>query len=308
MPEPMSNINDVMLFTIDWRNRTQTNRLIASLAELDSTLYIIVNDDLQIDYTIPPNSVLRVKIHQTGKNRGFAAACNIALEIAQREGFDYLMHFNNDITVTDISKLIYFINIFKNNTNFAVISPTVLSLQGVVEFAGYNWLYKISPALLISKKQIPPTSENHILHSDFFIGACFITRIAPALTSGGFDEEYFAYREEHDFAARLNKDGWQVGYAPCMTVIHNTSASSSRYPYLKDFLINRGQILYLRKNLKGTKLFVYSLILIFKISAKLFCSVLTGRKYVGPAILDALLNQFCNKKITLNLENEKLIL
>ena len=112
----LSTYDDLLLFTIDWRNRTTTKQLIDSLVPLHITLWIIINDDIEEEYQLPVGAQLNLRTYRVGYNIGFAGACNIAINIAKKYNKLYILHMNNDIILSETEKFIQFITLFKNNT------------------------------------------------------------------------------------------------------------------------------------------------------------------------------------------------
>jgi GT2 family glycosyltransferase len=301
----MKPFDDTLLFTIDWRNREQSNHLIASLAELDARLLIIVNDNLPPVYQLPERGLLTIEIIQTGRNTGFAAACNIALQHAQQNGYPFIMDFNNDVIITDGHSLTAFIHTIKNLPNCAVASPSIYRTDGVMEFAGLSWLSRISPALIVSRKRPPPDIQE-IQYCLFFHGGCYIARTEILLGIGGFDEHYFAYREEHDLAHRLTTEGWKITYIPCLQIQHVASASSSRTPYFRELLITRGQLRYFKKNVHGMAILPYVLLVTLKTTLKLLIALAKNDQDTLKAVRDAIKNQIFNQSFEVDALNKKI--
>ena len=304
MSDPFS---ELLLFTIDWRNRATTQQLIDSLAALPATLWIIVNDPLPETYSLPKDAVLSIKTYRTGANIGFAAACNRAIKIADQESAQYLLHMNNDLQLESAEQLLKFISLFKVNTEYALASPTIHSPTKRVEFAGSHPLARLSSALIIANKQ-PPIDRERLHHTQFINGACFIARLDALQKVGGFDEHYFAYREEHDLSFRIKKMGGKIGYLPVMSVTHHLSSSSNRDRYFKELLITRGQLVFMKKNLKGAALLLFILIFGIKTTLKGGGALLTGKTSTACAIKDALKNQLFKRPLTLQVLDEKITL
>lgn len=55
---------------------------------------------------------------------------------------------------------------------------------------------------------------------DFVLGATMMLRREVVLQTGGFDERFFMYCEEIDWAWRIRKAGWQVYCVPAAHVVH----------------------------------------------------------------------------------------
>jgi len=305
MTNPTPPFDELLLFTIDWRNRPVTQRLINSLASLPITLWIIINDDLAATYSLPAGAQLSLKKHRIGRNVGFAAACNQACMLASQQGANYLLHMNNDLQLSLAEQLLPFITLFKAQPHCAIASPTIQLSNERVEFAGSHPLARLSSALIIANKQ-PPTDQQRLHPTQFINGACFIARCEALQQVGGFDEAYFAYREEHDLSFRLKQANWQIGHIPAMQVTHSLSASSNRTPYFKNLLITRGQLLFLQKNLRGIEALLFALIFALKTLLKVISALLSGNIQTIKAVRDAFKNRLFKQPLQLKILDEEI--
>ncbi len=307
MSDSRNIFDDLLLFTIDWRNRHITQQLIDSLAALPVTLLIIINDQLPEAYSLPEGATLKIEIYRTGRNIGFAAACNQAIEIAEKQAAQYLLHMNNDLQLESKAQLIKFISIFKAQSTYALASPTIQSPTKKIEFAGSHPLARLSSALIIANKQ-PPLNREQLRKTQFINGACFIARMDVLQKIDGFDEHYFAYREEHDLSFRIKQQGGEIGYLPVMCITHHLSSSSDRDRYFKELLITRGQLIFMQKNLTGAALLLFILIFSIKTTLKGIAALLAGKTSTLRAIKDALKNQLFKHQLTLQVLDEKITL
>jgi N-acetylglucosaminyl-diphospho-decaprenol L-rhamnosyltransferase len=292
------------LFTIDWRNRGETNGLIACLANLPARLLVVVNDSLPASYSVPANAAIGVDILQAGRNIGFAAACNLALRIAKKRGATQVVHLNNDLRVSNLETFSRYIADSQRSC-IALSSPTVLTTSGKVEFAGSSLWSRLCPAI-VSTKPLQRDASG-FRDSVFVTGACFTLKVAAAEGIGGFDERYFAYREEHDLAVRLSHRGGRVAHYASACVVHRTSASANRTPYFKRFLLTRGQILFGIKNMRGLAAVAYWAVFFTKQILFLLQTGVTERRAFAEqyrAIRDAFLNALGGRIIVVHVLGE----
>jgi GT2 family glycosyltransferase len=61
---------------------------------------------------------------------------------------------------------------------------------------------------------------------DWVSGACMLARREALAAVGGFDERYFLYWEDADLCRRLRGRGYEIGYVPGATVVHQVGQSS----------------------------------------------------------------------------------
>lgn len=60
-------------------------------------------------------------------------------------------------------------------------------------------------------------------------GACLILRRAMLEEIGGFDEDFFLYREETDLCRRARDAGWRTVYTPGIEIVHHHKASAGTF-------------------------------------------------------------------------------
>jgi GT2 family glycosyltransferase len=75
-----------------------------------------------------------------------------------------------------------------------------------------------------------PTSSHEVARRvGWVVGAALAVRRSAFQAVGGFDESFFMYSEEVDLCYRLQKNGWEIHFAPVATVVHEGGASTARY-------------------------------------------------------------------------------
>jgi N-acetylglucosaminyl-diphospho-decaprenol L-rhamnosyltransferase len=63
---------------------------------------------------------------------------------------------------------------------------------------------------------------------DFTLGATMLLRREVILQTGMFDEAFFMYCEEVDWAWRIRKAGWRIACVPTAHVVHLSGKSTSQ--------------------------------------------------------------------------------
>ena len=141
-------------------------------------------------------------------NLGFAKACNLGLDQAKRDGFEYAMLLNSDTLLVDNSPLLAF-DIFECKKRVAVL--------GVVNYFTDNPSKIWQAGMKLRKtylgfKPVAPIAGDDITLCDYVAGSSFILRLSVLDDIGLLNEDYFAYYEEIDYCFRIKKFGMKVGY------------------------------------------------------------------------------------------------
>ncbi|MFA5928097.1 MAG: glycosyltransferase family 2 protein [Candidatus Margulisiibacteriota bacterium] len=166
---------------------------------------VIVVDNNSADNTVAmlQNKFPEVKLILNKDNKGFAAANNQGIRIAQGE---YVMLLNNDTVIINdaLSKMITYL---REHPKIGLLGPRLLNGDRSVQAQGSM----LGPHFWNSK--IP-------VETKFLRGAVFLTSKKVLDQVGLLDENFFFYNEDIDFCWRINKAGLKVVYYPLAEVIH----------------------------------------------------------------------------------------
>ncbi len=88
---------------------------------------------------------------------------------------------------------------------------------------------------------------------DFPLGATMMLKRAAILQSGGFDEDFFIYCEEVDWAWRIRKLGWHIACEPRAHVIHLGGQSTGQANPSSFVHLWRSRLILMDKHLPGWK-------------------------------------------------------
>jgi len=165
-----------------------------------------------------------VKIITNTENVGFAAANNKAFR--QMNG-DYALLLNTDTVLTDGSVKELF-NFMEANPEAGMSCGQLLNLDGsrqnsIANFPSFLTLFcnEIILRILLPKK-FPSKRREHRspLKVDSCIGACLIARKEAMDDIGFFDERYFFFFEETDWAYSMKLAGWDIYLVPTAKIFH----------------------------------------------------------------------------------------
>ena len=177
----------------------------------------------------------RVQIIENGRNLGFAAGVNRAVERTQSR---YIFLLNPD-AIVKAGALRNLVDFMEAHSQCALAGPRIYEADGgVAESCGEfdTWV----GAFLRSSAwgDLPPlkrfanaaalrrwdySSERQV---DLVIGAVLMLRRSVFEAVGGFDERFFMYHEEVDLAKRVRGAGYEAWFVPSAQATHSGQGSS----------------------------------------------------------------------------------
>jgi GT2 family glycosyltransferase len=227
---------DISIVIVNWNTRELLGNCLASIARTVHGLRyeIIVVDNASSDDSV---AMLRekhpqVRVIENAENRGFGAANNQAFAVIEGR---YVLLLNTDTVLTEnaVHELFSFMETHKtvgiaggqllnedgSKQNSIAHIPTLLTLLANTSLLEYLW-----PARFPSKRY------EHLgpIEVDSVIGACMLVRKEAMDAVGMFDERYFFFFEETDWAYQMKSGGWNVYHVPTARIYHLQGQSIGR--------------------------------------------------------------------------------
>ena len=227
--------------------------------ELKNVVNSILNQSVNIKLFVVDNSPTdklkctfdnRVEyIYNDGKNLGYGAAHNLAIEKSIKENFIYHVVVNPDIFFYDnvVEPLVQFMN---DNLDCGLVMPKVLYPNGETQY-----LCKLLPTPydLIGRRFLPFkklidkrnekyelrfTNYNDLMEAPSLSGCFMLMRIKTLKEIGGFDHRYFMYAEDMDLSRRIGEISRTV-FFPHVTIFHRYEKGSyKKWKLLRYHLIS----------------------------------------------------------------------
>ena len=246
---------------VNWNTGSLLGECLASLAQPDRSrvdfgcIAVVDNasTDGSADRIIWATKDLPVTVIHNTENRGFAAACN---QGAQDGKSDYLLFLNPDTRLTK--------GALEEAVGVLVASPTI-GICGV-RMIGDDGRDTVAAArfpsaglflgdalglsrLRFTKPHLYRTRElQQDRQVDQVIGAFFLTRREMYDHLVGFDERFFVYFEEVDFALRARQAGFSSWYLHREHIYHRGGGSTGQVKARRLFYSLRSRFLYAGKH------------------------------------------------------------
>ncbi|MDD5168436.1 MAG: glycosyltransferase family 2 protein [Syntrophales bacterium] len=249
----MNGEMDVSVIIVNWNTRSILHNCLTSIFQTtrEIAFEVIVVDNGSTDGS--PEMVERdfpsVRMILNKDNRGFGAANNQALAIMQGK---YALLLNSDTLLTESSVRILY-SFLESHVDAAMACGQLLNADGTKQhsFATFPNLLTLmtnTPVLeYLFPKRYPSKRYDYAepIEVDSCIGACMMVRKEAMDKVGRFDERYFFFFEETDWAFAMRKAGWKIYYVPSASIYHLQGQSiganvnsriefyRSRYQYYK---------------------------------------------------------------------------
>ena len=254
----MSAALRVTAIVLNWNGTDDTVACVQSLLAMtvppDAALDILVVDN---GSRCGPAQALReagiaVPILCTGRNRGYAGGNNAGIRFAAARGADFLWILNNDATV-DPGALAPLLRSAKEHASAGVFGSKVVRADDPsriwVAWGRVTW--RQSLIALVGENDADGPRYDGERDVEWIPGCALFFRTRALAEVGGFDERFFAYHEDVDWAARAAKTGWTSRYVGASRVVHRAHGSSggaTHYGGFRKYLSARNSVLYARKH------------------------------------------------------------
>jgi N-acetylglucosaminyl-diphospho-decaprenol L-rhamnosyltransferase len=178
-----------------------------------------------------------VKLIENAANRGFGAANNQAMRVAEGEFFLLL----NSDAFPKPGAIAALLSFMQDHPQAGVVGPHLLHADGTTQRScfrfpspGRAWLENLWISSILPHdwawgdwRRWPHDQEQTV---EFVIGACMLVRRQAFEQTGGFDEDFFMYSEEADWQKRIHDAGWRILFTPAAQVVHLGGASGASQP------------------------------------------------------------------------------
>jgi GT2 family glycosyltransferase len=219
----------VGIVLVNWNAVEDTVECLRSLQSVDySPFFTIVVDNgsaedpsLKVAAAAPTATVVRLP-----HNAGFAGGNNLGMAYALARGADYVLCLNNDTVVApDFLNLL--VRAVEADAHFGMATAAIYRYSEPTQLVALGCDIDLSsspPAWQI----VPSDSRLKVAHEvPFGEGCALMLARAVIETTGGFDNDFFAYAEDADLCLRARRCGWRCVVVPDARVWHKIDAKSS---------------------------------------------------------------------------------
>jgi GT2 family glycosyltransferase len=227
---------DISIIIVNWNTRDLLQSCLESIYKTihDISYEIIVVDNASQDGSVAmlQEKYPQVRLIQNEENRGFGAANNQAMRIMAGR---YALLLNSDTVLTEnaVRELFTFM---EGQSDAAMACGQLLNDDGgkqnsVASFPNLLTLLTNTSLLeYLFPKHYPSKrySYDGPIEVDSCIGACLLVRKKAIEDVGMFDERYFFFFEETDWAYQMREAGWKAFHVPSAFICHFQGQSIGR--------------------------------------------------------------------------------
>jgi GT2 family glycosyltransferase len=245
----------VVAVVLNWNGLDDTLRCVASLrAAGHRPLDVIVVDNGSRE---SPRARLaadapEVEVIENGRNLGYAGGNNVGIRAALARGADFVWVLNNDAFV-EPDTLTHLLATAAAHPKAAAVGGKVLRTDRPatlwVAWGRVTWRQSL---IALEGEDAADDGRFDGERAVPWIPGCSLLMRAAALRAlGGFDDDFFAYHEDVDWAARARAAGWELWYtgaARTWHAVHGSSGGAGHYGGFRKYLSARNSVLYARRH------------------------------------------------------------
>lgn len=252
---------DVSVIIVNWNTRNILRDCLHSVYEqtqgIDFEVIVIDNASSDGSAQMVKQEFPQVNLIENTENKGFAAANNQGMRIAQGR---YFLLLNSDTVVLDgaIPKTIIFAD---QRPQAAVVGCKVLNPDRTLQptcfmfpsqmnlFLAATYLYKLFPkSRFFGRERMSWWDRSDVRQVDVVTGCFMLVRREAIEQVGMMDEDYFMYAEETDWCFRFKKAGWANLFYPDVQIIHLGGQSSKQVRISSLIQLRLGILQFFYKN------------------------------------------------------------
>jgi GT2 family glycosyltransferase len=220
----------VYIVLVNWNGKAVTLDCLASLNTISySNWRAVLVDNGSTDGSVdairtayPDVTVLEMK-----KNLRYAGGANVGIRYAVDHGAELVLTINNDTTVHP-EFLAHLVNRIESDSTIGMVAPKIYYHDDPKRlwFAGASASMWTGTMRHFGIREIDRGQYDTPRELDHISGCCLLVRKEVIEMIGLFDEAFYLYAEDADWAMRCRRAGFRLFYEPRAMIWHKISADS----------------------------------------------------------------------------------
>jgi GT2 family glycosyltransferase len=279
------------IIIVNWNTGNMLRECLFSIAAARLPVGWVLEHVVVVDNASSDNSVEQIEqlglplaIVRNPMNRGFGSACNQGAHYGHSE---VLLFLNPDTRLLEESLIDPIQKLTEKTAPPGIVGVQLLDDEGNVSVSCARFpRARHFAAAALGLDRIWPRFAHLMVDWDHretrvvdqVMGAFFMTKRHLFETLGGFDEQFFVYFEEVDFALRAKERGWPSLFLAGTQAYHIGGGSSSKVRDRRLMYQLRSRILYARKHYRITELaFVHLTVWLLEPLTRTMFALVRGR-------------------------------
>ena len=207
-------------------NTNRCEDTLACLKSLEQTTYknhkVLVLDNYSTDGSIDAigENFPHVQIVPLQDNFGYAGNNNVGIEMALKQGADWVFILNED-TIVDSDCISLLVANGESNMQIGMLGPMVYHYneENVIQSAGGK-MSKFWDGYHLGQNEIDQGQFVQPHNVDWISGCAIMVRQTLIENIGMIDEDFFYYWEETEWCLRVREAGWEIQHVPAAKIWH----------------------------------------------------------------------------------------
>jgi GT2 family glycosyltransferase len=254
--QPRLRAPEISVIVVSWNTRDELHTclesVLAGLRGVSGEVIVVDNASADGSADMVEASFPEVHLVRNAQNLGFAAGCNIGLQVASGS---YLLLLNPDTIVMD-DVLAATVRYLDEHPDVGVFGCRVRNPDGSLQptcfrdpsvlntFLGLTGLGRLPWPHALGRERMTHWLRDDERDVDVVTGCYLATRREVIDGVGPLDSGYFFCGEEADWCRRIRVRDWAVRFAPVGEIIHVDGAAGRKLSERRDLLGMAGLVRY----------------------------------------------------------------
>ena len=247
----MANLFIIILNYNGYKDTIPCIHSLLSFYEKDEDCNILVVDNASTDQSsqfIQDEFGDKIIFLQSDKNGGYAYGNNIGIRYAIEHGADYICLLNND-TEAVCDAIRPCAEYLANHPETAFVGPAVVDYYShEIQNTGGSISIKTGKTKEINKEKTLEEVDKPFIECDMIFGMCTVFRKELVREIGYISEKFFLFYEETDWCYRALRKGYKCKSLTTVSVLHKGSESVAKVNSLKEYLMERNRVVFIKRN------------------------------------------------------------
>jgi GT2 family glycosyltransferase len=242
----------VSIITVNFNQTEVTCEFLESIKKItypNFEIFVVDNASYKGNPKTIKEKYPQINYIETKRNLGFAGGNNAALPFCNGK---YILFINNDTEVPE-DFLEPLVDVLESDKSIGMVSPKIHYFHSpqIIQFAGFTPINPITVRNFAIGFGEKDTGQYDITcETGSVFGAAMLVPMHIIKEIGMMAEIFFLYYEEHDWAEHFKKKGYKIYYQGKSLVLHKESISTVKDSPFQIYYLNRGRLLYARRNNK----------------------------------------------------------